>query len=276
MIKKTVILLMLVILSGPHLFPERIVSLAPALTEIIFELGRGESLVGVTTYCDHPPRVKALPRVGGLMDLNLEMLIQLKPDLIVLYPESMDKVRVLKNRCRLLEVPHRNLNDLYRAIEKISGALGTERKGNDLVGKIKKKLDAIRKKSAGQRKKKTLLIAGRNPDRLSNMTLIGKRDFLNEILEICGGTNAYRGEIDYPSVSVEGIVGMDPLWIIEFSVFFQNINRRRVLALWQRYPVIRAVKRGNLKIIVDPKWLRPGPRVTEVAEALHALLNPHD
>jgi iron complex transport system substrate-binding protein len=268
--------LAIMVLCGPSLFPERIVSLAPALTEIIFELGHGDSLVGITRFCDFPGPVNNLTRVGGLMDLNLEILIQLKPDLIILYPESLDKIKVLRSRARLLPVSHRNLADLYHSIGKISRALEAEEKGKELVLKLNKKLEAIRQKTVGRPKIKTLLIAGRNPDQLSNLTLIGQKDFLNEILEICGGRNAYQGKIDYPSVSVESIVSLNPEWIIEFSIFFQDIDRKRVRDLWKRYPIIQAVKKGNIEIIVDPKWLRPGPRIAEVAAELFRLLDSHD
>ena len=274
--KRIINILAMTILCVSALNGERIVSLAPAITEIVYELGRGDSLVGVTRFCDFPPAVDKVTRVGGLMDLNLEILIQLKPDIIILYPEIMDRVQVLKSRTRLLSVPHRNLRDLYQAISAISGALKREEKGRELILKLKKQLDAIRRKTAGRPRIKTLLIAGRNPDQLSNLTLIGKRDFLNEILEICGGINAYQGEIDYPSVSVESIISMSPLWIIEFSVFFQDIDQTRVRELWNRYPIIPAVKQGNIKIIVNPKWLRPGPRISQVARELFGLLNAHD
>ena len=274
--KKAIVLPVVMILCCLCLFPERIVSLAPALTEIICELGQGDSLVGITRFCDFPLRINSLTRVGGLMDLNLEILIRLKPDTIISYPESLDKIKVLENRARLLSVPHRSLQDLYQAIGEISTVLKRKEKGRELILKLKKRLNSIRQKTAGLPKIKTLLIAGRNPDQLSNMTLIGPQDFLNEILEICGGINAYRGSIGYPTVSVESIVSMEPHCIIEFSVFFQDIDQKRILELWNRYPVIPAVKKGNIKIIVDPKWLRPGPRVVEVAEELSTLLNSHD
>lgn len=99
---------------------------------------------------------------------------------------------------------------------------------------------------------------------------------MNEILEICGGTNAYEGNINYPAVSVESIVSLNPEWIIEFSVFFQGIDRKKILDLWARYPIIQAVKKKNIKVITDPKWLRPGPRVIEIALELAELLNTHD
>jgi iron complex transport system substrate-binding protein len=270
------ILLIFIIIFSSLIFSERIISLAPALTEIIYALGQGSSLVGNTRFCDFPPQARAVTRVGGLMDLNLEMLIHLKPDLIILYPESMKKVKVLRNRTALLPVRHRNLEDLYRSIHEIAIALKVETRGTELVLSLKKNLAAIRKRTVGHKKIKTLLIAGRNPDQLTNMIIIGKQDFLNEILEICGGINAYEGSIDYPGISIESIVSMNPELIIEFSVFFQGIDQQKVMNLWDRYPIIKAVKLKNIKVITDPKWLRPGPRISEIALELFRLLGCHD
>ena len=267
---------MVIILSSPALMPERIVTLAPALTEIVYSLGRGTALVGNTRFCDFPPQAATKTRIGGLMDLNLEVLIQLKPDIIILYPESLEKVKALKNRTRLLPVRHGNLEDLYRSIRIIAGALKRPKRGIELVANMKNTLAAIRRQTAGARKVKTLLIAGRNPDQLANLIIIGKQDFLNEILEICGGINAYEGNINYPAVSVESIVSLNPEWIIEFSVFFQGINQQKVMDLWARYPIIRAVKKNRIRVITDPKWLRPGPRITEIARELRQLLNARD
>jgi iron complex transport system substrate-binding protein len=275
---KTIIIgLSIIVLSCPALFSERIVSMAPALTEIIYALGRGDCLVGNTRFCDFPPQAKTVARIGGLMDLNLEVLIQLKPDLIILYPESMEKVRVLKERARLLPVRHGNLDDLYQSIRIIAKALEREKRGIELVSNMKNSLADIQQKIPGFKKKvKTLLVAGRNPDQLANLTIIGKKDFLNEILENCGGINAYEGNINYPTVSVESIVSMNPEWIIEFSVFFQGIDRQKVMGLWGRYPVIPAVKKKNIRVITDPKWLRPGPRIVEIARELYQLLHNYD
>ncbi len=270
------IILVVLALNAPAIAAERIVSLAPALTEIIYALGQGSSVVGNTRFCDFPPQARTVTRVGGLMDLNLEMLIQLKPDLIILYPESMEKIKVLRNRTALLPVRHRNLEDLYRSIHEIATALKVETSGTELVSSLKESLAAIRKKTVGHNKIKTLLIAGRNPDQLTNMIIIGKRDFLNEILEICGGINAYEGSIDYPGISIESIVSMNPELIIEFSVFFQGIDQQKVMDLWDRYPIIKAVKLKNIKVITDPKWLRPGPRISEIALELFRLVRPHD
>lgn len=261
---------------GPGLRAERIITLAPAITEIVYALGKGDSLVGNTRFCDYPEAARTVAKVGGLMDLNVEQIILLEPDLVILYPESLGRLKMLQHRIRLLVVEHKTLDQILRSILTISRNLHCPKQGTALVADIRKTLDEIKSLRQGQKKQKTLLIAGRNPDALRNMTVIGRKDFLNEILEIAGGTNAYQGDIEFPSVSIESIFSMDPDYIIEFSVFFEKIDSRKILNLWSRFDTIKAVKNRRITIVVDPVWLRPGPRLGLVARKLHRLLNPND
>ncbi len=266
------ILLIFIAIFPSLIFSERIITLAPALTEIVFALGKGDSIVGNTKFCDFPEKARTITKVGGFMDLNVEMVIHLKPDLIILYPENFEKMKILKNRTKLLIVKHKTLNHLYEAIITISKELKKIKKGKLMVSNIKIILEKICKDSTNKKKVKTLLIAGRNPDQLSNMTIIGKKDFLNQVLEISGGINAYEGSIEYPNISIESIISMNPDFIIEFSVFFQGIDKQKVMDIWNKYKIIRAVKNNKIKIITDPKWLRPGPRIGEITLELFDLL----
>lgn len=272
------ILPLIILLAGPHFFlkAERIITLAPALTEMVFALGKGADLVGNTRFCDFPEAAVTVAKVGGLMDLNVEQIIDLKPDLIILYPESLGRLKVLAKKTRLLVVEHRTLDQICQSILLVSRALRCPEKGDALVSHIREILNEIKARSQNRKKQKILLVAGRNPDGLRNMTIIGRSDFLNDILEIAGGVNAYPGNIEYPAVSIESIFSMNPDHIIEFSVFFQKIDRRKVMDLWNRFEIITAVKNQRITIVTDPVWLRPGPRVGQVAMKLFQLLNADD
>jgi iron complex transport system substrate-binding protein len=106
------------------------------------------------------------------------------------------------------------------------------------------------------------------------MFIIGARDFLNELLDAAGGVNAYEGDISYPSVSIESVVAMNPEVIIELSAFNEGIKEEKVLALWERFPFISAVKNKKIKIIKDDLWLIPGPRVPLIAERMQEFFAP--
>jgi iron complex transport system substrate-binding protein len=251
--------------------PQRVVSLAPALTEMIYYLQAGDRLVGSTRFCDYPPQALKTAKVGGLFDLNLEILSSLKPDLILLYPEQAERVSALSRRSRILSLPHSSLDDIWFSLREIGQALGLGERGAEKAANLRRELQVISAGKSARRKRSVLLVAGRDPDRLRNMTLIGSRDFLNELLACTGLENAYSGEIPYPQVSMESIIYMNPDLIIELSAFYEGISEERIQALWREFSLLKAVHRDRVKIIRESFWLRPGPRVVEIAAALAAL-----
>jgi len=245
--------------------------MAPAITEIIFALGKGSTLVGVTQFCDYPPSARKIAKIGGFLDLNIEALLALAPDIVVAYPEQYDKVKVVESRARVLVVKHQRLSDLFLSILSIGNVLHAETNAKNMVFDLKKKLAAIAD-SAGHRKKiRTLIIAGRNADELKNMYIVGKNDFLNELLEIAGGVNAYQGTVDYPSISMEGVIFLNPDFILEISAHYEGISDEKVLALWRPFKMLPAVRNRQIKIIKESFWLRPGSRVGLIAAELARL-----
>lgn len=270
-LKPFLLLIALLPQLSPAAVPRRVVSLAPALTEMIYYLEAGDRLVGSTRFCDYPPQALETAKVGGLFDLNLEILSSLRPDLVLLYPEQSERVSALSRRSRMLPLPHSSLDDIWLSLREISRALGLGQRGVEKAADLRRQLQAISAGRSGRRKHSVLLVAGRDPDRLRNMTLIGGHDFLNELLACTGLENAYRGEIPYPQVSMESIIYMNPDLIIELSAFYEGISEERVLSLWSQFSLLNAVRRNRVKIIRESFWLRPGPRVLEIAAALAAL-----
>lgn len=269
---RIIIIFLVLIFSVVSLHAERIVTMAPALTEIVFALGKGDEIVGNTKFCNFPEEAKTIRRVGGLLDINLEILISLNPDVIVLYPENRKTLKIMEGKAKLVVVSHTSLADVLDGISIVSKALNVEQKGTELISNIKRRLDGLRQKNAGKKRKKVLLIIGRNPDKLANMFIIGKGDFLNNLLQAVGAVNAYDGGINYPSISVESVVAMNPDVIIELSAFNEGIDEAKVFALWERFSFISAVKNRKIFIITDDLWLIPGPRVAEIAEKMHHLI----
>ncbi|MBN2346257.1 MAG: ABC transporter substrate-binding protein [Candidatus Aminicenantes bacterium] len=263
----------LVLFLSPFLgLCQRVVSLAPGVTEIVFALGRGDSLVGITTYCDYPPEVKRLARVGGFLDINLEALVALAPDIVIAYPEHEEKIVRLKGRIKTVIVRHGRLRDLLDSILRIGRVLDRRSEAETLVSSIERTLCRLASQAQGKRKLPVLFIAGRNAGELKNMFVVGKNDFLSEILEICGGKNAYGGAIDYPSMSLESVISLQPEFIFELSSHFEGLDDRRIFDLWRPYVMVPAVAKKQVRIIRDSFWLRPGPRVGRIAEELARML----
>jgi iron complex transport system substrate-binding protein len=262
-----------IFLAAAGLFPQRVVSLAPGLTEIVFAIGRGSNLVGVTKFCDYPEAARNIEKIGGFLDVSMEALVVLAPDIVLAYPEHAARMKSLPPRVRLVTVRHDRLPDLLGSIGEIGRALNGEKEARRLQRAIRDKLRRVAQHVAGRRKVRTLCIAGRNADELKNMFIIGRNDFLSDLLEIAGGTNAYRGNVDYPNISLESVIALDPEFILEISSHYEGIADERIFALWRPLNMVAAVARKQVRIIKDPFWLRPGPRVGRVAEELAAMLH---
>ena len=260
--------LFFILLFAESAFSQRIVSLAPGLTEIVFALGKGEHLVGVTNFCDYPPAARGIKKIGGFLDVNVETLISLNPDVILMYPEHDEKLGPMRRNARIVKVRHNTLEDLLRSIITVGRALHADGEAKKLVDSIRATLQSVSDRAKGRRKVRTLFIAGRNIAELKNMYIIGKKDFINDLLEIAGGTNAYDGEINYPSISVESVIFFDPEFIFEISAHYEGISAARVFELWKPFSMIKAVAKKQIRIIKNSFWLRPGPRVGTIAEEL--------
>ena len=107
---------LILFLAAVSIFPQKIVSLAPGITEIVFALGRGDKLVGVTKFCDYPAAAKKINKIGGFLDINMEALVALAPDIVITYPEHAGKLAFLQGRARIVTVQHGRLADLLRSI----------------------------------------------------------------------------------------------------------------------------------------------------------------
>jgi len=256
-----------------NLLSQRIITLAPALTEIVFSLGMGNHIVGNTKFCDYPEEAKNIEKIGGLIDLNIEKLISLKPDIIILYKEHLKKLEFLKPKVKLVLVKHNTLDDIYSSIRIISNELNLEKKGSELIKKIKNELNRIRELSKNKKRKRVLIIASRNPYDLKNMYIIGRKDFLNSLLEIAGGINVYSGNIPYPSVSIENIISFSPDYILELSNMNPYNKKKNLFKFWERYSFLKAVKNKRVYFIKKLYWLRPSVRIVKVCKEMYNILN---
>ena len=251
-------------------FSEKIITLAPALTEIVFALGSGDQIIGNTNFCKYPEEAEDIKKIGGFLDINIEMILKLKPDLIICYPEHKHRLKILNNKIELLEVKHITVSDILSSINTIASKLGKMKNSDKLIRNIK---DKLYKKNNFTTPKKVILIADRDPHRLKSMYIIGNKGFLNEILNLSGGTNCYKGNVPYPSVSIESIVSMNPDIIIEFS-FIKNIKEKQSnLSEWKKYPMINAVRSKKIFYVTGDFWQKPGPRIVTIAEELKMVIN---
>lgn len=254
---------------------ERIISLAPALTDIIVALDKGDELVGITNYCDVPAQFSGVAKIGGFLDANYERILTLKPTIAFVYEENTRVIEFLTaKKIPYIALVHRNISDIYIAIETIATTLNVVEKGKSVINTMQTELAAIAARHpAYSIRKKVMLVIGRDKGSLQNMYIAGGGDFLSELLMLMNAENVYAGDIPYPKVSVESVVRMNPDVIIEF---LQDDVRARgekaVKGDWSKYTAVRAVRNNTIQE-ADPDYkLFPSTRIVEIAKMLERLL----
>ena len=250
--------------------PQRIVSLTPALTEILFAVGAGERVVGVTQYCDFPLAAKLKPKVGGYVNPSVESVLALKPDLVLVSPGPGNRDSALAMRragLRLEIVPAETVEESLAAIELVARYAGAEAAGRDLAATVRARLDAVAKRVAGAPRVATFFCIQTDP-----IIAAGRDTLPSQLLELAGGSNVVEAT-RYPRLDVEAVAGARPELILQARMDLADGDPHVEDAFWKRWPSIPAVARGRVVVLPDDLTLRPGPRIADAAEELAAILH---
>ena len=254
--------------------PERIVSMAPNLTELLFAFDRGSELVGVTRYCDWPPEAASIPKIGGMLDPDYEALLATEPDLVLGVPAGADHkvVRLLEGAdiaFAFLEMD--DLAGILRGIHELGEILGEKDKARQIAAQLQEDLQthsrAIRKRF-DQTGTTVLLVYDQEP-----IVAAGRGTFGDELITLAGLDNAVDDRAGaYPLLDIEQVLSLNPTIILDVSIGPQTSE---VLAFWNRFPALDAVAHSRVFHIDDPVMMRPGPRLPEalrqIGEALEDL-----
>jgi iron complex transport system substrate-binding protein len=256
--------------------PHRIVSTAPSITEALFALDLGSHVVGVSRFCDFPPEVLKLPKVGTYIKPDPEAIARLAPDLVILQGNPTE----LTNRLNALhisfaEVPHGTLNDVFTGIRIIAKAAGCPERAEPLVSGIQHRLDAIQSKARTLPSPRVLVIVGRRQGMLTDLVAIGPGNYVNQILEIAGGANvlAKPDLPQYPHISLETVLRENPEIILDLSGTQESEAERQAardatLALWRLNAELTAVRNRHVYVGTSNALLVPGPRTVEAAQRI--------
>ncbi len=263
--------------ENPSSSPQRIVSMSPGITEILFALGVGDRVVGVTDFCNYPEATKSIAKIGGLLNPSYETLITLKPDLIVHQPDShkVDNF-VEKLGIRGLPVSMLSLEQIFDTIQTIGAATGSDKKAGELIRQMKDEIQSYRTRLAGISTKSVLLVLGISNHSMRDIYGVGPNTYLDELLTIAGGENLLAdSHSSYPKISKEFIIHKSPEVIIEVGptrilTSEANISRK---AGWKKFSTIRAVKNNAIHFVASDYVLIPGPRliniIADFAKAIH-------
>ncbi|MFW5739374.1 MAG: ABC transporter substrate-binding protein [Myxococcota bacterium] len=249
----------------------RVVSLTPNTTETIHAVGAGDTLVGRSRYCDHPPEVTSLPAVGGYVDPSLEAILALRPDLVTgaRGPSGrslFDKLQQRGIACYF--PPTESVDEIATMIRGLAERLQVRPRGEDVVRSMRRHLANVAQTVDGKPKPRTLLVFGKSPT-----IAAGPGSFPDEMLRLAGCRNAVRSGTHYPALGFETILGLDPDLIIDATM----AGGRSGAPISKDSPgwsSVHAVQRGDIRIIDDDRVLRPGPRVAEGVALLARLAHP--
>ncbi len=259
--------------------PPRIISFAPSSTEIIAELGCVERLVGVGDFCQYPAEVTRLPRVGGLFDPNLELIMELAPDLVVMRGSNQSVMKMCADRgIDIYNDPTERLDDVFVAIDELGERLDRAGAADALKSRIRGELDAVRNAVRGAPRPGVLFVVGRRAGEVpAGVTTAGPGTFIDDLIRITGGENVFGSlDAEYPDVSLEAIVAAAPDVIIEAQPEAEASAEltQRVMDVWRRLRSLPAVETNRIYVITDDNVLIPSPRMTETARRLAGLLHP--
>jgi iron complex transport system substrate-binding protein len=267
--------------ENPAELPKRIISLAPSTTEVLFALGLGDQVVGVTRYCDYPAPALSIAKVGGFLDPNYEEIVALKPDVTILLTSRQDVKRELgKLGVTTITVPHQTIGDIPKAIHSIGEVCGVKDRALAMVETLHKHSQAVSRAIEGRPRPRILVCIGRDPESglLTGMYMAGRNRFYDEIIELAGGINVCEDEkVAYPQLSAEGVIQLNPDVIVDLVSRIKPVSKapEEIIRQWDTLRVVTAVRKGRVYAIVGNHALRPGPRYIEFPEHMASLLHPH-
>jgi len=259
---------------------QRIISLSPNITEILFALGLGDRIIGVTRFCNYPPEAKEKMPVGGYLDPNYEAILSLNPDVVIILPE-FDSIRNFLSELgiKYLTVSNKTISDILSSIDYLGKEFGIEQQAEHILTDIRSKINQIEKKTKDSIRPKILIVVERTMGTgvIEDVYVAGKNTFFDELLKMAGGINAFEDEkISYPILSAEGIIHINPDFIIELVPQLEQTGLSQSLLEkdWQSLPQINAVKNNRITIMCHDYAVVPGSRFILFLEDLARTIHP--
>lgn len=247
--------------------PEKLISLSPALTEILFALELDEKIVGTTNYCDYPEEALNTPKVADFSSPNFEVIVDIDPDLILVAAGiQMDLIdRFEEFGLKVICLDAENINDVLNNINFIGEITGTEEKATEITDDIAQRVEIIKDKVSGLERPIVFFEVWDEP-----LTSAGPGTFINNLVELAGGENMTRDATSYyPQINFEIVVDQDP-------DIYIAVNHQREVEIIDRpgYANLKATKSGKVFNIEDDWVTLPGPRIILGLEEMAFLLHP--
>ena len=254
-------------LSAPA---RRVVSLAPSLTEIVFLLGEERALAGVTRFCNYPTAASSLPKVGGMIDSDVERIVAISPDLVLCTMDGNSRERILaleRMKIPCFVIAPQNIEAVFATIERLGALLGVAERGRAEVAMLARRVESVRSVGGGKDGEagpRALFVVSTSP-----VIAAGSGTFMDELLEIAGARNAagaFRSR--YPRLSLEELIAVGPDVIFVAAMKGAERFSPEVLG-WKEIPAFR----DDAVFPIDGDLVtRPGPRLVTALEKISAIL----
>ena len=265
--------------------PRRIVSLSPSITEILYGVGAFDRVVAVSDYCEYPPEVKTLPRVGAWLNTNIEQVASLEPDLIIMNDAQAPFIRDRLEALGLtsLVVPSQTLENIFEAITSIGQAISSVEEAKELAMETRAVLDEVRERTQDQPRPSVLTVVDRLPGTLRDLYVATQGSYLTEVIEIAGGDPiAPPAPMGYTRISTEAVISHDPDVILDIAQTVSNaVSLLRgsgleedPIAVWSELSHVKAVREQRVYPISNKLIVHPSQFVGDSARRIAKILHP--
>jgi iron complex transport system substrate-binding protein len=258
--------------------PERIISLTPSTTEILYGVGAFGRVVAVSDYCTYPAEVKNLPRVGGWNNPNMEQIASLRPDLVIFSDAQAQfvKDKVEAAGIRTLAVPSQTLADAYKSIELVGQATGEEDAARKLLEQARASVETVRLKTERLPRLRVLCVVDRVPGTLRDLYTAGEQSFIAQLIREAGGEPlSPPSRANWGKMQKEAVVALDPDVVIDLMMHKSESGfDEDTLAVWHELSSLRAVRDGRVYTLREETALHPSQFVGDTARRFAELIHP--
>jgi iron complex transport system substrate-binding protein len=250
--------------------PRRIIPLAPSLTEIVFALGAGDAVVGVIDYADYPPEAVQRVGVGGGLDPNLEVIVALRPDLVLIAADANrweTLIQLEQLRIPVFGVKPVGVEGVLASIAKVGEAVGRQAQAEGLIAQMRRRMAAVSQRVRVLARPRVLYVVWIDP-----LIVAGGETVIDDLIHLAGGANIVRTP-GFPRYSLEELV-VDPPDVVLLALDRGGLHHGEALRRLPVWREVRPVREGAVRVIDAGLMSRPGPRIVDAAELLARLLHP--
>jgi iron complex transport system substrate-binding protein len=257
--------------------PQRIVSVSPNVTEILYGVGAFDRVVGVTDYCTYPPEAKSRERVGGWATPNLERIVRLHPDLVVLTEGQQTTVASNLKQLGILTLttPNQTVSDVFTAINEVGVAVGRPREAQALIASTQETLDRVRRRTAGAARPTVIVAVDRSPGSLRDLYVATQGSYLADLVEIAGGhVVAPPTPSGYSKISKEKVVALNADVVLELKTGARAEDAQRARSDWQELPALNAVRNSRIYELTEDFIPHNSQLIAQTVMLLAQILHP--